>query len=59
MTTIFVLTKKDIETRQNGAHFEIVTSGGIIINFTDEAVKEFINDYNELTNGSQMDNVTA
>lgn len=43
MTVVLILNKDDINTRSNGDHYEIVTDN-FIINFTPDAVDEFIND---------------
>lgn len=45
MKIIVTITKEDVLTRMNGKHFEI-ECGNIVFNFTPDAMKEFVDDYN-------------
>jgi hypothetical protein len=44
MTQIICLTKEDITTKKCGLHYEIVTKHNLIVNFTRDALQEFIKD---------------
>ena len=44
MEIIICLTKEDINTRKFGGHYEIITESGFRINFTEEALEEFLGD---------------
>jgi hypothetical protein len=43
-----LLTKEDISTRKLGLHYEIITRKGVVINFSPDALDEFLNDINAL-----------
>lgn len=44
MLIILTLDKSDIKTEPMGNHYQIKTPSGLVINFTPDAVDEFIND---------------
>lgn len=44
MTQIICLTKEDITTEKLGTHYQIVTKDNLIVNFTRDALQEFIKD---------------
>lgn len=44
MTTAILLTKEDITTVKIGYHYQITCIGGTMINFTPEALDEFLKD---------------
>jgi len=44
MKTTILLTKEDITTTKCGLHYVINAKGGISLNFTPDAVEEFVND---------------
>lgn len=53
MKLAILLTKEDIQTSKIGNHYEI-SSGDITINFTPEAVEEFINDVKYIHNQEEF-----
>lgn len=48
MKLIILLTKEDVQTVKNGSHYEI-RSDNVTINFSPEALDEFLNDIKELS----------
>ena len=48
-TTMILICKEDIITSKIGCNFNVKTAGGVILNFTGEALKELVGDYLELT----------
>lgn len=44
MLVTLTLTKDDILTKMMGLHYEIITPMGIVINFSPDALEEFLND---------------
>lgn len=58
MIHIICLTKEDIETTPNGLHYNITTKSGLIVNFTPEAVDEFIADIKAIREAQEEKNVS-
>ena len=48
MEMIICLTKEDVETSMAGEHYLIKTPNGVSINFTPDALEEFLNDVAEI-----------
>lgn len=48
MTIVIVLEKEDIKTRQVETNTVIETESGMMINFTPEAIEEFLKDIAEI-----------
>jgi hypothetical protein len=48
MQIVILLTKEDIATVPCGSHYVIKAQNGIVINFTPEALDQFVKDINFL-----------
>lgn len=44
MRIVLLLQKEDIQTNKMGCHYEIKASNGVSINFTPDALEEFLKD---------------